>query len=313
MSDDLAASVLIATYRSPDSLMRVVNAVLLQLRDDDELVVVDDGSGDETPAVLDTIEDPRVRAIIQDNGGVSAARNGAAAVARNPLLVFLDDDEVPQPRWLEVHRASHASPKRVVMGQAELLVPSGLGTKVLPVAPSIGIDAPAVLVNDSFSVRRGDFEAVGGFDARFVHGGEDIDLGLRLTKAGLELHVASEAVVRHEIDRTYREFRQQRLRRGRASLLLEELHGVGLVPQRQELRGGDRLWVLASRWKVIAEGSCMLLWGLVRLAGFGGRWRVQAAAASRITLVFGLVGRTEGQRKGDHSSHIPPTRRASRF
>lgn len=308
MSDDLAASVLIATYRSPQSLKRVVDAVLGQLRDDDELVVVDDGSGDETPAALDAIEDPRVRAIIQANQGVSAARNRAAAVARNPLLVFVDDDEVPQPRWLEAHRSSHAAPGRVVMGRAELLVPSGLGTRVLPVAPTAGTDTPTALVNDSFSVRRTDFEAVGGFDVRFVHGGEDIDLGLRLANAGLELHIAPGAVVRHEIDRTYAEFRQQRLRRGQASLLLEEMHGVGLVPPVRELRGGDRLWALASRSRVVAEVVCALLWGVVRLAGLLGRWRVQAAAASRVTLVFGLVGRAAGLRKRDDSAYFPPTR-----
>lgn len=311
MSDDLAISVLIATYRSPDSLQRVVDATLGQLRDDDELVVVDDGSGDRTPEVLGAVDDPRIRAIIQDNRGVSAARNRAAAVARNPLLVFVDDDEIPQPGWLDAHRRSHAAPSRVVMGRAELLVPSGLGTTVLPVAPTVDV-APTVLVNDSFSVRRADFDAVGGFDARFVHGGEDIDLGLRLVKAGLELQIAPGAVVRHEIDRTYREFRQQRLRRGQASLLLDELHGTGLVPALEEARGGDRLWVLTSRSRVVAEVTCALLWGLVRLAGLCGRWRVQAAAASRITLVFGLVGRADDQRKRDDSTHTAPRWRASR-
>lgn len=310
MVDQHTASVLIATYRSPDSLQRVVRAVLDQLRGDDELIVVDDGSGDHTPTLLRSIGDPRLTVIVQDNQGVSAARNHGAKAATNRLLIFLDDDEVPSSGWLEAHRAAHRTRHRVAMGRAELVVPGGLGSRVIA-GPSeaAATEAPSVLVNDSFSVPREDFEAVGGFDTRFVHGGEDIDLGLRLVAAGSELVYANGAVIRHEIDRTYRDFRRQRLRRGEASALLEARHGVGLVASHLTLSRRDRPWALvAARSPVAAEVVSLCLWGILRLAGLFSIWRVQAAAAGRITVMLGVIGRSraapgclgEATRAADH-------------
>lgn len=297
MAEERAVSVLIATFRSPDSLERVLHSVLGQLDAGDEVIVVDDGSGDDTAERLARIDDPRLTVLVQDNRGVSAARNRAAAAARSPLLVFLDDDEIPAPGWLAAHRAAHrGATHQVAMGCAELVVPAGRGSRALPVEPPAATGEPTLLVNDSFSVPRADFEHVGGFDPRLVHGGEDIDLGLRLVAQGSTLVHAAGAVIRHEIDRTYREFRRQRLRRGHASLVLEAEHGVRLVALPADVPRRDRpFMVIAERSRLVTEVVCALLWGVVRAAGLASAWRVQAAAAGRITLMLGLVGRNRAR------------------
>ena len=286
-----SASVVVPTYRRPGKLRRVVSEVLAQLGPDDELVVVDDGSGDDSIGMLGRLtEDARVRVIVQANTGVSGARNRGVAESSGELLVFLDDDEIPDRGWLEAHRRLHPDGvRRAVAGSSILVVRAGSGVREIPVAGRGERDA-GVLVNDSLSVRRIDFDAVGGFDTRFHHGGEDVDLGIRLRRAGVQLLVSADARVRHEIDRGYREFRVQRHRRGAASALLRHIHGVGILPDVAGLSGLEgRLIRAAARWPALAEIVGAALWLVVLAARRVGWWRVEASAAGRITVILGLV------------------------
>lgn len=85
-----------------------------------ELIAVDDGSTDATGRILDRLaqERPAMRVIHQPNGGAAAARNAALAIARAPVLAFLDADDVLHPEALEhLHRALFARP------DAELVYP----------------------------------------------------------------------------------------------------------------------------------------------------------------------------------------------
>ena len=85
----------ITTYNRAPYLEGAIESVLGQTLGDYELLVVDDGSTDDTEAVLAPYRD-RVRAVRQANGGRSAARNTAVREARAPLISFLDSDD----RWL---------------------------------------------------------------------------------------------------------------------------------------------------------------------------------------------------------------------
>jgi glycosyltransferase involved in cell wall biosynthesis len=92
-------SVVIPTFNQARYLGEAIDSALAQLRKPLEVIVVDDGSTDETPAVLERYGAP-VRVIRQQNGGVAAARNAGVAAARGEYVAFLDSDDVWHPRKL---------------------------------------------------------------------------------------------------------------------------------------------------------------------------------------------------------------------
>ena len=94
-------------------LRRALESVLWQKTADFEVVVVDDGSSDATPAMLEQIRDSRVRSIRNDSpGGVSAARNAGIRAARAGVVAFLDDDDLWGPDKLRLQLDALAETRR---------------------------------------------------------------------------------------------------------------------------------------------------------------------------------------------------------
>jgi GT2 family glycosyltransferase len=94
-------SVVIPTYKRPAFLAEAIRSLLLQTFEDFELIVADDGSGDETRAVLDGLRDRRVRVLYLEHGERSQARNTGLAQARGKYIALMDDDDLSLPRRLE--------------------------------------------------------------------------------------------------------------------------------------------------------------------------------------------------------------------
>src|ERR1700728_4898735 len=93
-------SVIIPSFNRAHCIAASVESVLAQSFQDFELIVVDDGSTDETQQVLARFGD-RIRVIRQDNGGVSAARNAGMRVARGSWIAFQDSDDTWRPEKLQ--------------------------------------------------------------------------------------------------------------------------------------------------------------------------------------------------------------------
>ena len=93
-------SVIIPTYNSARYVTAAVESVLAQTYKDFEILVIDDGSTDETELVMDKYQAP-VRYLRQTNGGVSVARNHGIAESRGHYVAFLDADDVWLPHKLE--------------------------------------------------------------------------------------------------------------------------------------------------------------------------------------------------------------------
>src|SRR5574341_812790 len=111
---DPTVSVILATYNRATLLEEAVRCLLGQTRIPDEIVVVDDGSTDHTPEVLDCYGPP-VRVVRQPNRGLPAARNTGLRAATGNLIAFLDsDDTLPldsierRASYLEAHPAAAA-------------------------------------------------------------------------------------------------------------------------------------------------------------------------------------------------------------
>ena len=177
-------SVIIPVYNRPAHLRRAVESVLAQTLRDYELIVVDDGSTDETTEVARSF--PAVRYARQENRGVSAARNRGVAESSAPYLAFLDSDDAWLPRKLEAQRDFISDNPSVSIHQTgEIWVRRG--RRVNPMErhrkPDGDIFIPSLalcLVSPSAVViERGLFERTGGFDER-LRVCEDYDLWLRI-------------------------------------------------------------------------------------------------------------------------------------
>jgi len=95
-------SVVIPTYNRAELLTRAIDSVLAQTYDDFELLVVDDGSTDDTEAVVTAYDDDRVRYLAHEtNRGANPARNTGIEAAEGEFVAFLDSDDEWRPRKLE--------------------------------------------------------------------------------------------------------------------------------------------------------------------------------------------------------------------
>ena len=99
----LAVSVVIPTYNRAPLVARAIDSALAAIEPGDEIIVVDDGSTDETPQILARYGDP-VRSLRVRNRGAGSARNVGIREARNPLVAFLDSDDEWMPDHLVLHR-----------------------------------------------------------------------------------------------------------------------------------------------------------------------------------------------------------------
>src|SRR5262249_51452105 len=95
-------SVILPTYDRAHTLRASVESLLAQQGADFEVLVVDDGSADDTPGVLAALRPARLRVLRVPHGGVAAARNAGIAASDAPLVAFHDSDDVALPGRLAV-------------------------------------------------------------------------------------------------------------------------------------------------------------------------------------------------------------------
>jgi glycosyltransferase involved in cell wall biosynthesis len=185
-------------------LPAAVESVLAQTVADWELVVIDDGSTDATPAAVEPYRrDPRVRYVRSDRLGQSRAKNLGIRLSRGEVIAFLDADDVWRPTKLEKQLALMESGRAgVVFSLRELIDEDGNPiTKPLagppPYDPAAPLDALFVQNFVCFSsavVRREVFDRVGGFDPN-LDLAIDYDLWLRAAPHYRFAHVAESLVL----------------------------------------------------------------------------------------------------------------------
>lgn len=180
-------SVIIPTYNSAALVTAAVESALAQTLQPSEVIVIDDGSTDDTRQRL---SNHRVRYLHQPNQGVAAARNLGLREASGDLIAFLDADDVWHPRKLELQIAAIEANPDVLL----------LGTSVFdwPVERFANIDQAGVvtptpwcklaiknrLVTSSVVLRRSALAQAGEFDTA-LQGPEDHDLWLRIAETGV--------------------------------------------------------------------------------------------------------------------------------
>ena len=167
-----------------------------------EILVVDDGSTDDTAATVMQFAD--VRLITQENAGPAAARNRGAREAAGSIILFTDDDCVPQPDWME-HMLAPFRDSEIVgtkgayrTRQRSLLarfVQIEYEDRYRLVARQTDID---FIDTYSAAFRRDRFLQMGGYDTSFpVACAEDVELSYRMSAHGWKMRFAPGAIVFH--------------------------------------------------------------------------------------------------------------------
>ncbi len=179
-----AVTVVIPTFNRAERVVEAVQSVLEQTFRDFELVVVDDGSTDDTGARVARFRG-QVRLIRQPNRGPSAARNRGVLESESPFLAFLDSDDLWLPRKLEKQMtwmASHSD--RLVCYTDEIWIRGGVRVNPRKVHHKHGGTIFAhslrlcIVSPSSVLMRREFFDRVGLFDESLPVA-EDYDLWLR--------------------------------------------------------------------------------------------------------------------------------------
>lgn len=95
-------SIIIPAYNLENYIAAALQSVLVQTFQDFEIIIVDDGSSDETVSIIQSFHDPRIRLVSQVNSGVSRARNAGMKKAVGAYIAFLDGDDYWYPEHLEL-------------------------------------------------------------------------------------------------------------------------------------------------------------------------------------------------------------------
>jgi glycosyltransferase involved in cell wall biosynthesis len=187
-------SVVLPTRNRAGLLRRAIDSVLAQTWRDFELIVVDDASSDDTPALLGALAEPRLRVIRREaNAGAAAARNAGIAVARGAYVAFIDDDDF----WLvqkldkQVDALRRAGPECgwCVTGHLRFdrdrpLAYVGAGRyEHLDYHAGLGPEGPdwSLIATPGWLLRRDVLRQAGMFDER-IRSWDDWELGLRLSR-----------------------------------------------------------------------------------------------------------------------------------
>ncbi len=274
-------SVLIVAWNSREELARTLPALLPELGEGDELIVLDNDSSDGTPEAVEGLA-PRARVVRAGaNLGFAAGCNAGAAAASGDLLVILNPDAAPLPGWGEAIRRPWNDGRGWAAWQA--LVADNGATEInsagnpihftgivwagghgdpIATAPSAAAEVP-VLSGACLAIPLATWRQVGGFPERFFLYHEDVDLSLRLRLRGGTLGIEPAAVVDHDYEFGAREHKWRWLERNRLAflvraypaplllLLAPALLATELALLAVSLAGGWGRQKLAANWEAL--------------------------------------------------------------
>ena len=197
----MRATIQLCTYNRAALLEQVLDACFEQTVDPNvyEVVLVNDGSTDATPSVIARAAQRatcRFEIINQVNSGLAKGRNAGIARASGERIIFIDDDVLPLPNFVEEHLRSHdRTPKAIVRGGAINVE----NFDVLPVPIwSIKDYSGNFFWTTNVSVPLATMREIDGFNESFSeYGWEDIDVGLRLRARGVRAVFNRKALVYH--------------------------------------------------------------------------------------------------------------------
>lgn len=175
-------SIITPSYNRAHLLPRMIESVILQTYRNWELIIIDDGSTDNTQEVVAAYNDPRIKYFYTENSGAADKRNQGVKLSKNEYIIFLDSDDEPKVNWLELMTKPIEENKNIIVSCGwekidnennliEVRNPKNLG----PFFNNITLNylAGSLLLKKNF------FLEIGGYDANLASG-HHTDILLRL-------------------------------------------------------------------------------------------------------------------------------------
>jgi len=216
-------SIIIPMYNSEKTILDTLSGLEDQTRKDFEVIVVDDGSTDASPKLVEQFKEKThlsLRLVRQENAGPAKARNRGVESSQGKIIIFLDSDCIPPKNWVE----------EMTLPLRENIVGSNCGYRVKNkdsiVARYVDYEMAKrhekmvgkhidTLGGYSACLLREIFMKVGGFDTAYTtSSGEDFDLAFRITKMGYRLVFVDKTFVYHYHPDSLKRYLRQQFYRG---------------------------------------------------------------------------------------------------
>ena len=239
-------SVVVCSYNGGRTLDQCLTSLGELRYPDYEVVLVDDGSTDDTREIA--ARHPSVRAVHQENRGLSVARNVGAAAATGEIVAYTDSDCYADPDWLALLVAALRRSDAAAVGGPNLSPEDGRVPALVAASPG---QPTHVLETDTIAEHvpgcnmafyKWALDEVGGFNPVYRKAGDDVDVCWRIQQAGYWITFAPGAFVWHHRRQTPRAYLRQQAGYGEAEALLALQY-----PERFTGRG-------EGRWRGVVYG-----------------------------------------------------------
>lgn len=276
-NEQLLISAVICTYNRAMLLKQALDALCGQTLDKEcfEVMVVDDGSTDDTrDQVAQFAGVLNIRYAYQLNSGLASGKNHGLFLARASLVAFLDDDDVLDSRCLEVHYLTHQrfpDPNVAVLGYTGLaeeprcsplmryVTERGYQLFSYPQIQDGAMLDYCFFWGGRSSCKRGFLLKHGVFNPAFRFGAEDIELGYRLHRVGLQVVYNAQAVSYMVRTLGFDDFCRRCYLQGRSNWVFSILHPVPEVQVWAQIDGIEAEWALIEPQltQVLASGRAL--------------------------------------------------------
>jgi len=247
-------SVVVATYNGARTLEACLQSLVDLDYPDLEVIVIDDGSTDHTPEIVNDY--PMIRYIKQPNKGLSVARNVGIAAASGEIVAFTDSDCIADKDWLNYLVRTFESGNYAAVGGPNISPPAHDRIQAC-VAAAPGSPSHVLLTDTdaehipgcNMAFYKWALATIDGFDPVFRKAGDDVDVCWRLLQGGFRIGFSPSAVVWHHRRFTIRAYYGQQKGYGEAEALLRFKHllyfgATGAAKWKGEVYGVPRF----SRW-----------------------------------------------------------------
>jgi len=203
---DKFISVVIPNYNAGSTIGKCLEAVLLSKYDHFEVIVVDDGSSDNSIEIINAFPCKLIQ--LYKHAGASRARNTGARESAGDIIFFIDADCIVAEDTLSLVHKAMSVPEADVIGGSYTPLP--YDSNFFSIFQSVFINyselkrkEPDYIASHSMAIEKRIFEKSGGFPEQFLPIIEDVELSHRLRRAGYKLQMAPEILVRHIFNFTF--------------------------------------------------------------------------------------------------------------